>query len=287
MVRDRQLASTDYLALLRETLPLEGDMELCEAALGNAALCFARYVPEDRREAEASALCEVALRPLSGAAGADMRLMWTRALVNIAFSPEDLDLAARLADGRLDVEGLSVDQDMRWTIAVKHVARGMPGAEGRLAEERRRDPSDRGQRAALRAEAARPEPAIKAAAWERFHGDGYGSLHLTGAAMSGFSWSFQGALLEPYVEGFFERVRGVFEARTHEYASTYFTHLFPAYCVEPAVLARSTALLSVAPAHPMLDRMLREANDELARAIACRDLATHAAPLAATPAART
>ena len=282
MVRDRQLASTEYLALLRAQLPLEPDLELCETALGNASLCVARYVPEAARAAEGSALVGLARRALDAAADPDARLVWARALVGAALSPEDLQLAARLADGEIAVEGLEIDQDLRWSIAVKWIARGMPGAEERLAEERRRDASDRGQRAALRAETARPDPAVKAAAWERFHGEGYGSLHLTAAAMSGFNWSFQRELLEPYVDGFFDRVEGFFEAHTHEPASAYFLHLFPAYRVEPAILARAEALAGAltappGPRLPILTRLLREAGDELSRAIACRALAAAAA----------
>ena len=283
MVRDRQLASTEHLALLREKLPLEPDLELCETALTNAALSLSRYVPEGRREAEASALCQLALGAITAAEAPDTRLVWARALVGAAFSPPDLELAGRLADGKIAVEGLEIDQEQRWSIAVKWIARGMPGAEARLAEERRRDPSDRGQRAALRAETARPDPAVKAAAWERFHGEGYGSLHLTAAAMSGFSWSFQRELLEPYVEGFFERVAGFFESRTHEPAAAYFAHLFPAYRVEPGILSRAEALLAAlrtpsGPRLPILTRLLLEASDELTRAIACRELAEKGAP---------
>ena len=46
--------------------------------------------------------------------------------------------------------------------------------------------------------------AVKAAAWEKFKGDGYGSLHLSSAAMGGFQWYCQKDLLAPYAERFFE-----------------------------------------------------------------------------------
>ena len=49
-----------------------------------------------------------------------------------AVVPEDLALVARLADGEEAVEGLTIDQDMRWSIAAKHVAYGMPGAAERV-----------------------------------------------------------------------------------------------------------------------------------------------------------
>ena len=54
-----------------------------------------------------------------------------------------------------------------------------------------RDRSDRGRRALLRAEASRPTAEAKAEAWERINGEGYGSFHLTRAAMLGFFWPHQ------------------------------------------------------------------------------------------------
>ncbi|WP_437592477.1 aminopeptidase N [Sorangium sp. So ce1000] len=287
MVRDQKLASPAYLALVRDKLPAEPDLSLLEPVLTNAVTALARYVPDPLRDAEASAFTGLALAALRAAPRGDAQIVWARALFNAAYSAPDLALAARLVDGEIEVEGLEIDQEMRWTVAVKWVARGMEGAAERVAAERERDPSDRGQRAALRAETARPDPAAKAAAWERFHGDGYGSLHLTGAAMSGFNWSFQRALLEPYAQAFFERVQQVFETRTHELASAYFTHLFPSYRVDQDLLARAEARTAAllraadgapaAPRLPMLVRMLREASDDLVRAIACRELAAASA----------
>ena len=45
---------------------------------------------------------------------------------------------------------------MRWTVALKFVGHGMAGAEERVAAEAERDPSDRGQRAQLRAQTSVP-----------------------------------------------------------------------------------------------------------------------------------
>lgn len=271
MVRDRQLKSTEYLALVRDKVVLEPDLELVETTLEYATTAIAVYVPESRREREAHALFEVAWQALQSAPPGDAQIIWARALIRAATLPEDLTQLARLADGEVSVPGLTIDQQMRWDIAIKHIARDMPGAEARLAAERARDPSDRGQRAALRAEASRPSPEAKAAVWDRVHGEGYGSLHLTSAAMSGFNWPFQRDLLEPYVEAFFARVPEIFETRVREFATAYFGNLFPGYRVEQAVLDRSTRLLAeVGDRLPVLARLLREANDDLARAIAVR-----------------
>ncbi len=275
MVRDQQLKSTDYLELVREKVAREERIDLVEALLANATAALARYVPENRRVEEAHQFFEAAWETLNSAAAGDPQIVWARTLIGCAMTPDDLERVGALADGRSTVPGLTVDQQMRWGIAARWIAYGVPGARERLAAETARDPSDRGQRAALSAQTSEPAAAVKAEAWRRFHAEGYGSLHLTAAAMAGFNWPHQRDLLEPYVEGFFDRVVEVFRAsQDKEFVSDYFGALFPAYRVEPAILARSEELLAtVGDDQPVLRRMLREANDEMERSIRCRAFA--------------
>ena len=277
MVRDQQLTSFDYLDLAASKVSAERDEELIEAILGNVQAAIARYVPDERREALAHRLSEVAWEALNGAPAGDLQIIWARALIALAISHEDIERCGRLADGDLSVQGLTVDQDMRWDIAVRYVAYGLANGRERLGAERERDPSDRGQRAALRGEVSEPDAGKKAAAWQRFHEQGeqaYGSLHLTAAAMSGFHWWTQRDLLDPYVERFFEQLPEVFEQRDHEFARSYFGALFPGHRVEGAVLERGERLLEeVGDRLPLLTRTLREANDDLDRAIKCRAFA--------------
>ena len=274
MVRDQQLPSVDFLALAAAKSPAERDDELVESILGNVQATIARYVPDEWREREAGRFSEVAWAALNAAPPGDMQIIWARALIGLAITPDDLERCARLADGELAVEGLTVDQDMRWDIAARYVGYGLPGAEARVAAERERDPSDRGQRALFRAETSVPDADVKREAWRRFGDEGYGSLYLTAAAMSGFTWWIQRDLLAPYVERFFEALPAVFEQRDNEFATSYFRQLFPGYRVERPVLERGERLLSALDGRlPLLTRSLLEANDDLSRAIACRAFA--------------
>ena len=103
---------------------------------------------------------------------------------------------------------------------------------------------------------------------------GYGSLHLTSAAMGGFHWWAQRDLLAPYVERYFEALPGIFEREENEYARSYFGGLWPGYLVERPILERAQALLAtVGDDQPVLRRSLREAIDDLERAIKCREFA--------------
>lgn len=275
MVRDQQMKSLEYLALVREKVALEDRIDLVEAVLANASAALGRYVPDRLRDEEAHRMFLASWDALRAAPEGDPKITWARFLIGCAWVPEDLALVGRLADGIETVPGLTIDQDMRWSIAIRWVAFGTEGAAERVEQEKGRDPSDRGQRMALRAETSAPSAAVKAAAWERFHGVGYGSLALTASAMGGFNWTHQREILEPYVEAFFGGVAEVFRtSNDKEFVSDYFGALFPGYRVEQATLDRSEALLATVPGdQTLLRRMLREANDDLQRAIRCRAFA--------------
>ncbi len=274
MVRDQQLKSTDYLELAGPKAVTERDHELVETILQQMIATVSRYVPEAQKAAAAHGLFELSMQALETVDDPDLQIIWARTLVNVAINPDDIRTTAQLADGGLTIPGLVIDQDMRWTIALHHVAYGLEGADERVATERERDPSDRGQRAMLRCETSHADLVVKEAAWERFHGEGYGSLHLTGAAMGGFHWWSQRDLLAPYIERYFEQLPRIFEERDNEFASTYFSGLWPGYAVDRTHLDRANTLLgSIGDRLPVLQRRLREAIDDLERAIKCREFA--------------
>ena len=275
MVRDQQLRSTEYVQLASRHVRQERDHELVETILAHVQAAIGRYVPQEQREAEAHAFSEIAWEMLQSVpAGDDLQIIWARTLFGMALAREDIERCLRLVDGELSVPGLHIDQDMRWEIAARSVAYAMPGAGERVDAERQRDPSDRGLRAALRCSVAVQDLAVKEAAWQRFLGEGYGSLHQTAAAMSGFFWNIQRDLTATYEERFFEAVPKVFREREHEFSRAFFGALFPGHRVERVTLERSEALLrTLGDDQPLLRRMLLEANDDLARAIRCREFA--------------
>ena len=201
----------------------------------------------------------------------DLRVLWGRALLGQARSAEDARLAATLVD--VPPDGLAVDQDMRWGVAVDWVALGLDGADERLASERLRDASDRGDRAAAKAEASRPDPAVKEEVWQRIHGGGYPSLHLTLAAARGFFRRSQRDLVEPFVPRFFEGLPGIFTDWEVEASRGYFRTMFPWYRIERSTRAMVDEVLARGDIGPVLRRLLVEAADDLDRAIKCREFA--------------
>ncbi len=274
MVRDQRLSSLEYLTIAAEQLPSESDLDVLEIVLERLAILLRRYVPESHIAQESHRWFELALSNLAQATQGDAQILWVRSAIAAAESPADVQRLIGLADGAEKPGGFELDQEMRWAVAVKAVAHGMADADRLLSEQERLDPSDRGRRALLQAEAARPTKAAKEQAWVRIHGDGYGSFHLTRAAMLGFLWPHQHELLEPYVDGFFDHVQEIFETRDHPFARAYLWSLYPTHRVDPRVLDRSREMLQrLDGSLPTLSRQLAELADELDRQIKVRAFA--------------
>lgn len=274
MVRDRRLTSADYLNLVRRVGVAEQSLHIVELISETPIAAIGRYTPEAFVDGQAGRFVEAARGAIEALPPGDLRVLWCRALIGQARSAEDARLAATLVD--VPPDGLSIDQDMRWAVAVNWVALGLEGADARLASERVRDSSDRGDRAMAAAEASRPDRAVKEEVWERIHGNGYGSLQLAMAAAKGFFRRSQRALVEPFVPRFFAGLPGVFTDWEAEASRAYFRNLFPWYRIEAPTREMVDGVLARGDLGPMLRRLLVEAGDDLDRAIACRRYAEEA-----------
>ncbi|HLE38282.1 MAG TPA: aminopeptidase N [Acidimicrobiia bacterium] len=279
MVRDGTLSSLRYLELVDRHLPGESSLPVVDMVTAIVAAVISRFVPEEGIDGAAAAFVATATRAITAAPPGDARVMWARALIATAVTEEDARAAAELVDR--PPAGLAVDQDMRWSVAVRWASIGIEGTDVRLAAERRLDPSDRGDRAMVTAAAARPDGASKQEVWDRTHGNGYESLYLMRAAGNGFWWRKQAALVEPFVAPFFAGLADLFSRWEVEAARAYFRVFFPRHRIDENLRERIAGVLAAVEIGPVLRRMLIEEDDELRRAIACRAVA------AATPATPT
>jgi aminopeptidase N len=271
MVRDAELPSTRYLGLVGMHLPGEESMPIIQMVTSTVAGAIARYVPESEIDFAASRFVSTAADAIRAHPEGDRGILWTRALIGVVGSEED----ARLAEAIVDTPpaGLAIDQDMRWAMAVQLAALGVTGEQERLAAERERDPSDRGDRAMVTADASRPNLESKQEVWDRLHGNGYESLALTRAAASGFWRRSQAELLEPFVNPFFAGLRDLFDEWEAEAARAYFRAFFPSYLIDAETRERIAEVLADGGIGSMLRRLLVETDDDIRRAMACRGLA--------------
>jgi len=275
MVRDQQFSAADYASLATDKLGSEGTLEIAQTVAYNALHAVGSYLPDDMRLESAAELYRFARAQLFATSEPDFRIMWSRVMIGAAQNVEHIAESLALVDIGTGIDGFELDQDMRWSLVAKATAYGVEGGYERLDAELERDGSDRGRRAAERIHTSRSDAEVKAEAWTRYQGDTDASLQMLTASMHGFWWKPQAELLAPYIDRFFDDIKGVFTKKDKEYASRFFGALYPAQMdTSEHVIERSESLLAgLGPDQPVLARQLREAVDEAKRARACQEFA--------------
>ncbi len=274
--RDAESPATRYVDAVTAFGPAETGIGVLLNILENAGTAVEHYTPPARRGEVRGAYLSAAYAQLDRAdPGSDQQLAWARTVA--AVSRHDASLLPRLRgllDGTEEVTGLAVDAELRWNIWWALAANGQ-ATIAELDAELARDTTASGRAGHATALAARPDPEVKAGAWKAaVHGTEL-SNQLLSATIAGFSTA-AAELLNPYVEPYFECLRGVWENRSIEIASRIVRGLYPSAQDLPAgtlpdqhpVLLRTDQwLLSNAGAPHALRRIIVEQRSHLLRAL--------------------
>jgi aminopeptidase N len=269
--RDGQAPARGYVQLVLANVAAESDSSVILVQLRQLATTLNFYVAEEHRAATTVAAVDTLWDLASAAAGgSDAQLQFVKSFALLASSGAQLDTVAGLLDGSVELDGLAVDQDLRWELLASLVAGGRRG-QGEIDAELERDNTASGQNAAALAKAAIPTPEAKAAAWESIVVKGELSNALQGSAVTGFMRVLDRTLLEPYSEKYFEAVPGIVADRTHALAQQIVVGLYPALLTTQATVDRTDAFLAGLPADSSaLRRMMLENRDGVARALRAR-----------------
>ncbi|MBT2531569.1 aminopeptidase N [Arthrobacter sp. ISL-48] len=269
--RDGETPARRYVELILANVAAESDSSVILVQLRQLATTLNFYVAEGHREATAAAAADRLWQlATSVPGGSDAQLQFIKSFALLARSSEQLDNVAGLQDGSITLDGLAMDQDLRWELLASLVAGGRLGQE-HIDAELERDNTASGQNAAALAKAAIPTPEAKAAAWESIVVKGDLSNALQGSAVNGFMRVLDRSLLEPYAEKYFEAVPGVVASRTHALAQQIVVGLYPALLTTQATVDRTDGFLAALPAESAaLRRMMLENRDGVARALRAR-----------------
>ncbi|HEY1155084.1 MAG TPA: M1 family metallopeptidase, partial [Arthrobacter sp.] len=274
--RDGESPASLYVEAVAAFGPAETGIGVLLNVLDNATTAVERYTPLDSRDEVRSAFLAAAAAELDRAMpGSDQQLAWARTLATL--SRHDASLLPRLRgllDGSASVEGLAVDAELRWHLWHALAANGQAGAE-ELDAELARDTTASGRAGHATAMASRPDPAVKASAWDAaVEGTGLSNQLLT-ATINGFTTA-PAALLEPYVEPYFDCLSTVWDKRSIEIASRIVRGLYPAAQdlaagtrpEEHPVVRRTDEWLAANPDAPhALRRIIVEQRSHLLRAL--------------------
>ncbi|MEU2359000.1 aminopeptidase N [Streptomyces misionensis] len=268
MTRDALLPARDFIGLVLRFAGRESDIGVLQMLHAWARSALERYAAPAWRDTGGALLAEGALRELRAAGpGSEHQLAWARFFASTASAEPDLALLKELLDGTTAIEGLDVDQELRWAFLEPLAAHGVAD-ERLLAAELARDDTASGKRHQVRCLAARPSAEVKARAWEQVVESDTLSNALVEATIAGFDQPSQRELTAPYAQKYFAAIERVWRERSIQIGMDVVSGLFPALQDRPETLAATDAWLQAhQDAAPALRRLVLEARDDLARAL--------------------
>ena len=273
MVRDGELATRDYLALVLTNIEAETDIGVVQSLQRQVRRALEIFADPAWAESSGWAQWGAACARAVAAAepGSDHQLAWTHALIGAARTDEHAAAIRGVLDGSVTFPGLALDKDLRWSFVQGLAALGGIDEAG-IQAEADADPSAAGQRAAATARALRPDPAAKEAAWHLAVDDDEVPNAMQEAVIAGFAHSTQGALVRPFAQRYFDEVRGVWERRSSELAQNVVVGLFPLWSstVNESTVAAADTFLADRSVPPALRRLVGEGRADIQRALAAR-----------------
>ncbi len=274
--RDGLLPAAVYLRTVAAHAGGEADTSLLQTLADNAVHALNSYCPPRDREGVAELLLSGVENLLDLAApGSDEQLVWARTLAILGRGSDAVSARSRdLLQGVSVPNGLVVDGSLRWLLWQQLAARGQATVAELDAE------LDSATTAEFRAShrtalAALPDADSKAVFWaEAVEGTSL-SNELLSATIAGFTVA-DTALLEPYIEPYFDAIEGVWHARSLEIAGRIVRGLFPTHQDlapgsspehHPVVHRTDNWLAAHGSAAHGLRRIVLEQRDQLLRAL--------------------
>ncbi|HLZ94225.1 MAG TPA: aminopeptidase N, partial [Candidatus Dormibacteraeota bacterium] len=135
MVRDAHLRARDYVQIALNNVDVETDAVMTQSLINQVLSAIEVFGDPANRDAVRETVAAAAReRALSAATGSDRQLLWTRAFIEAARKPDDVQWVRGLLDGSTSLEGLKVDFAVRWHGVAALARIGAFGADEIAAE---------------------------------------------------------------------------------------------------------------------------------------------------------
>ncbi len=278
MTREAELKARDFVTLVSGAAGAETEVGVAQRLLLQAQTALGSYAEPEWAESEGWPSFTDRLVELARAAeaGSDHQLAYVNALCTSVLSEGHVTLLSDLLDGDpadKGLPGLVIDTDLRWRLVTALAAAGQIDADGTetpvIDAEAERDPTAAGRRQAAAAAAARPQLAVKDAAWARVIEDDT-LPNITGRAIiGGIVQPGQGRLLTQFTQRYFGVIRNVWERRSSEVAQTVVVGLYPSWDISQNAVEAADAFLD-GEQPPALRRLVLEGRAGVVRALKAR-----------------
>ncbi|WP_329385535.1 aminopeptidase N [Streptomyces sp. NBC_01351] len=268
LTRDGLMPARDFLSLVLAHAGRETDVGVLQMLHAQALTSVTHYSAPDRREQGGRELAAGALHELRLAEpGSEHQLTWARFFAASAATEGDFQLLLGLLDGSARIDGLEVDQELRWDFLLPLAAHGAVD-EAVLTAELSRDDTASGKRHQVRCLAARPSAAVKDQAWAAVVESDTLSNALVEATIAGMQQPSQRGLLAGFAGRYFSVIERIWSERSIQIGMDVVKGLYPSLQDPESTVAATDAWLSEHPdAAPALRRLVLESRDDLARAL--------------------
>jgi len=164
-------------------------------------------------------------------AGSDSQKMWYRRFISTAKGTKNLQRLSDILDGKLVFNGLTIDQDKRWSIVRRLNQYEFGNYKQRLITEAKNDGSDTGKKNGILAEVLRPDASIKAKWFDvLIHNPDELKLSTLRYIMWGLFPREQKSLEQPYVERILAHVEVLNEQGELRMLSSFVSAMIPTEC---------------------------------------------------------
>ena len=256
MTRDAEFPAERFVELSLKALATERESTTFRYALGQVKVTASHYVvPERQAEVAKHVAHELWQLALAANAGSDEQFQLLKAYLGYGEvgDAEFVRVARGLLDGSVSLEGLEIDNDLRWSILIALAGVNALDEAGIDAELQKRDTTEN-REYAYQARAARSTAEAKDWAFEQ----ALRNLDLTnmqmGAVVAGFASTAKGDLVKPYVERYFAEVEWIWKNRTFHMAEALIEGLYPVYAPVEELVERGEKWLEE---HKDADQALR------------------------------
>jgi aminopeptidase N len=267
--RDGETPSSEFVSLVLNNIQAETQGSALMTLLRQLVTVSSLYVAP---ETSSATITKVGKRlwELAKAAkpSSDAQLMFTRFTAKFANTAELGDVLDGLLSGSIKLNGLTIDQDLRWELLI-----GLSGLgrvdQATIDAELAKDNTANGQKFAFHAETVVPTAAAKAAIWEKLVSDLELSNTLVGEGSMAFTNVWDTTLLENYVDKYFDMVLPAWEARTFKIAEYLIEGLYPTPLASDELVAKTRAFIArpEIAAIPALKRIVVENLANVERAL--------------------
>jgi aminopeptidase N len=267
--RDGETPSSEFVSLVLNNIQAETQGSALMTLLRQLVTVSSLYVAPETSKATITKVGK-RLWELAQAAkpGSDAQLMFTRFTAKFANTAELGDVLDGLLSGSIKLNGLTIDQDLRWELLI-----GLSGLgrvdQATIDAELAKDNTANGQKFAFHAETVVPTAAVKATVWEKLVTDVELSNTLVGEGSMAFTDVWDTSLLEDYVDKYFEMVLPAWESRTFKIAEYLIEGLYPTPLASDELVAKTRAFIArpEIAAIPALKRIVVENLANVERAL--------------------